>query len=155
MVYHSLQFGQKKTRFHFLRCQKWGIHLSLALFDGSYTSYRVHKCDIQMGYSKYASCIMCSWTTITKLGKKKKKKKQIYVLSRKMDNIVGLKPNFCYQNRLFTWKINVLWQIFPFWTHLDENPLHRVRSNRPWNSPFVTIVTLTWRSESVVWSSFE
>ncbi len=39
----------------------------------------------------------------------------------------------------------VLWQIYPFLIHFDENSLHRVCSNRSWNSPLVTIVTRTWR----------
>ncbi len=41
-------------------------------------------------------------------------------------------------------------QIYPFWIHLDENSLHRVLSNISWNSSFVTIVTRTWRGESIV-----
>ncbi len=31
----------------------------------------------------------------------------------------------------------------------DENSLHRVRSDRSWNSPFVTIIVCTWHGESL------
>ncbi len=31
--------------------------------------------------------------------------------------------------------LDTLWQIYPFWIHFDENSLHRVHSNRSWNSP--------------------
>ncbi len=64
--------------------------------------------------------------------------------------MVGMKPAFHCQNRSFSWKIGVLWQICPFWINLDEDSLHRGRSNRSWNSPFVTIVARTWRGESLL-----
>ncbi len=41
-----------------------------------------------------------------------------------------------------------IWDVHPFWKHFDENSLHRVRSNRSGNSPFVTKVTRTWSGES-------
>ncbi len=42
-------------------------------------------------------------------------------------------------------KIGVLWQTCPFWINVDGNSLHRVCSDRSWNSSFITIMARTWQ----------
>ncbi len=62
--------------------------------------------------------------------------------------MVGLKLAYQCQTRLHVWRNDVLWQFCPFWIIVDVSSLHRVRSNRSWNSPFVTKGARTCHSES-------
>ena len=143
---HS-NFGKEKPDLIFLDIK---IELRFSPpFLGTFRStlYQLQGPQMWCTHGWYQRCLICN-VFLDNYHKVRKRKTRFAFFDRKAGNLVGMKPVFHCQNRSFSWKIGILWQICPFWINLDEDSLHRVCSNWSWNSPFVTVVARTWRVES-------
>ncbi len=107
----------------------------------------------------HTTCASCASSSL---------RRQLPQFFRKLSDCLSYHfPLHCTVSRCATPYICTMWPVISFYIlyctvsryrtaclcfmHLDEYTLHRVRSNTSWNSPFVTIVTQTWHSESF-WS---